>query len=63
MNVKQNHLFKAAVCGLFIACALSWLAAAGPPGQREAVKEKGLRVSFKLVELYEELKNWLAPGA
>ena len=34
-----------------------------PPGQREAVKEKGLRVSFKLVELYEELKNWLAPGA
>ena len=202
MNVKQNHLFKAAVCGLFIACALSWLAAAGPaeqlpenilrlhilansdseadqalklkvrdavlteaarwcrgagslyeanaavctnlegiaqaagdvvkengftdavtvtvtdeffhtrkyedftlpagryrtlrvvigegsghnwwcvvfpalclpaagddvlgslpPEQREAVKEKGLRVSFKLVELYEELKNWLAPGA
>ena len=34
-----------------------------PPEQREAVKEKGLRVSFKLVELYEELKNWLAPGA
>ena len=33
MNVKQNHLFKAAVCGLFIACALSWLAAAGPAEQ------------------------------
>ena len=203
MNVKQNHLFKAAVCGLFIACALSWLAAAGPaeqlpenilrlhilansdseadqalklkvrdavlteaarwcrgagslyeanaavcthlegiaqaagdvvkengftdavtvtvtdeffhtrkyedftlpagryrtlrvvigegsghnwwcvvfpalclpaaqgedvlaelpPEQREAVRDKGLQVSFKLVELYEELKNWLAPGA
>ena len=34
-----------------------------PPEQREAVRDKGLQVSFKLVELYEELKNWLAPGA
>ena len=34
-----------------------------PPEQREAVRGKGLQVSFKLAELYEELKNWLAPGA
>ncbi len=34
-----------------------------PPEQREAVRDKGLQVSFKLAELYEELKNWLAPGA
>lgn len=31
-----------------------------PPEQRELVEGKGVRVSFKLAELYEELKNWLA---
>lgn len=34
-----------------------------PPGQRDVVEEQGVHVSFKLAELYEELKNWLAPGA
>ena len=33
-----------------------------PPEQRELVEGKGVRVSFKLAELYEELKNWLAGG-
>lgn len=33
-----------------------------PPDQRTVVEDNGIHVSFKLVELYEELKNWLAGG-
>lgn len=33
MNVKHNHLFKAALCALLVSCALSWLTAAGPAEQ------------------------------
>lgn len=33
-----------------------------PPDQRTVVEDSGIHVSFKLVELYEELKNWLAGG-
>ena len=33
-----------------------------PPDQRTVVEDEGIHVSFKLVELYEELKNWLAGG-
>lgn len=31
-----------------------------PPGQRELMEDRGVTVRFKLLELYEELKNWLA---
>lgn len=31
-----------------------------PPEQRTVVEGNGVHVSFKLAELYEELKNWLA---
>lgn len=34
-----------------------------PPEQRAVVEKQGVQVSFKLAELYEELKNWLAGGA
>lgn len=34
-----------------------------PPDQRELVENHGVQVSFKFIELYEELKNWLAGGA
>ena len=33
-----------------------------PPDQRELVENQGVQVSFKFIELYEELKNWLAGG-
>ena len=30
--------------------------------QRELVENQEVQVSFKFIELYEELKNWLAGG-